>query len=160
MNQAQIHLLFNHWPIIGVMIGLILLLAGKFFPKTQSSRSGLMVLVLAALLAIPALLSGEGAEEIVEDQGVSKEVIHEHEEGAEKAFWAMEVLGVLALLALYNDHKTGKPGVLGNVTIVAAFVVTFMMVRVGHSGGLIKHPEIGEQQNSIAAPVETEEEDD
>ncbi len=136
------------------------MLAGKFFPKSQSSRSGLIVLVLAALLAIPALLTGEGAEEIVEEQGISKEVIHEHEEDAEKAFWAMEILGVLALLALVKDIKTGKPGVLGNVTIVAAFVVSFMMVGVGHSGGLIKHPEIGEQQNSIAAPAETEEEDD
>lgn len=160
MNSAQIHLLFNHWPIIATMVGLLLLLVAKFFPASQSRRSGLMVLVLAALLAIPALLSGEGAEEIVEEQGVSHELIHEHEESAEKAFWAMEILGLLALIALIQDVRHTKPGILFNIVIVVALGVSVMMTWVGHTGGLIKHPEISDPSAQQSSGSHSEAEDD
>ena len=56
------------------------------------------VFVLAALFTIPVYLTGEGAEEIVETyEESSHDVIHEHEETAEKVIWGMGLLGVLAL---------------------------------------------------------------
>ncbi|MFC7671286.1 hypothetical protein ACFQT0_30695 [Hymenobacter humi] len=85
MNQAHWHLLLNHAPILGSLFGLVLLLlAVALRLQPVLLRTGLVTLIVAALLTIPTQLTGDGAEEVVEDQpGVSEPLIHEHEEAAE-----------------------------------------------------------------------------
>ncbi len=81
MNQAHFHLLLNHAPIIGPAFGIAVLLAGFIFKSDPVKRAALGIFVLAALLAIPAFLTGEGAEEIVEKlPGVNETLMETHED--------------------------------------------------------------------------------
>ena len=83
MNAAQIHLLSNHIPLALPFIGILILLISIFIKSDIAKRIGYLILVLGGLFTIPTFLSGEGAEEIVEQIGRSHDLIHEHEESAE-----------------------------------------------------------------------------
>ena len=84
MNAAHIHLLLNHFPILGALFAAGVLLAGVLFNDRKINQVGLVSLVLFAILTIPAFLTGEGAEEVLEElPGISNASIKDHEEIAE-----------------------------------------------------------------------------
>ena len=84
MNEAHLHITLNHFPIIGSIIGVTILMAGLFFKSRDTLRTGLVILIVGAVVAIPTYLTGEAAEETVEHMsGISHDLIHEHEEKAE-----------------------------------------------------------------------------
>lgn len=148
MNEAHVHLLLNHFPIIGTLFGVLFLAYGLLLKNKSILHAGLLTLFLMALIAIPTQLTGEGAEEIVEEVGVDHEVIHQHEEAAELAIWFMVGLGLLALATLLISRRTsGRDTVLKGLyiaTLVLSVVVFVMMARVGSLGGEIRHTEVRE----------------
>lgn len=148
MNDAQLHLILNHYPILGTLFG-VLLAAYGFFAKNKSIlHAGLVTLFVAALIAIPTYLTGEGAEEIVEELGVDHDVIHAHEEAAELAVWLMMGLGLLSaatfFLSLRASMNNSTIRILYIVTLVAGLAVFGYMARVGGLGGKIRHTEVRE----------------
>ncbi len=66
VNVAHLHLVLNHFPIIGVILTLPWLAYALFFKNASILRASLITLVAIALITIPVYLSGEGAEDIVE----------------------------------------------------------------------------------------------
>lgn len=151
MNPAHLHLLLNHFPILGALFAAAVLLAGVALNDRKINQVGLVAMVIFTLLAIPAFLSGEGAEEILEEYpGISNAAIHDHEELAELALWVMVFAGVVALVGfILQWRKEHLHRSLSTVALVAALVAFGMMARVGLSGGEIRHPEI---VKPLAAP--------
>lgn len=140
MNEAHVHLLLNHAPILGCLFGLILLGFGLVRRDASLSKAGLITLLGAAALGIPTQLTGEGAEELVEElPGVTHALIHAHEEAAELGFWALELTGALALGALLIRQKAR---LLMSLTLAGALVSFGLLARAGNLGGLISHPEL------------------
>jgi len=143
-NGAHIHLLLNHVPILGSFFILPLLLYGVLRKNSVMAIAGLLLTVAVAAVTIPAYLTGEEAEEAVENIiGVSKTAIHEHEEQAEIAYYAMLMAGALALGTLLPVFKQ-KQVSFGLVwAVIAVLSVTLLlMTRTGNSGGKIRHSEI------------------
>ena len=66
MNEAHLHLTFNHLPIIIPIIGLLIMIGGILLKSEVIKRTAYAVFILGALATIPAFASGEGAEEIAE----------------------------------------------------------------------------------------------
>jgi hypothetical protein len=143
MNGAHLHLLLNHMPILGSLFGLVLLLVAMVRRQPALVKAGLITLLIAAALAIPTNMTGEGAEEVVENYpGVTRALIHEHEEAAELAMWALELTGALALVSLLllaRGHA--RATLLTRLTLAGAFVSFGLMARAGNLGGQIMHPE-------------------
>ncbi|GIV40577.1 MAG: hypothetical protein KatS3mg033_2377 [Thermonema sp.] len=144
MNAAHLHLVVNHLPIAGMFFGSLVLLVSLLLRKKEMAMTGLGLVILAALLAIPALLTGEGAEEIVEElPEVSHRLIHAHEEAAETAFWLVEIIGAFALFSFWwLMKKDGYPFYLLLANLLFAAGVLFMLGQVGNTGGKIRHSEI------------------
>ena len=88
--------------------------------------------------------TGEGAEEIVEDiPNVGKQIIHEHEEFAEKLAVVLYILGVVSLFGLYANFKNhSKAKLTSYLALVIAIVGVVLAKSVGTSGGEIRHTEI------------------
>ena len=83
MNPAHLHLMLNHIPVLGMAFGLALVSLALLRKSEELKRISLGFLIVIALLAIPAYLTGEPAEELVENlPGVSKSSIEQHEEAA------------------------------------------------------------------------------
>lgn len=154
MNQAHLHLLLNHLPILGALFGLLILAGGFFLKNDAVKRTALGMFVLSAILAIPAYLTGEGAEEIVESlPGVTENLIEAHEDMANIFLWMVGALGLIALATLYTDLKSKKAAsMLYALTFAAAIGTMVFAQRVGASGGEIRHTEI--RSGATAAAVE------
>ena len=143
MNYAHLHLLLNHFPIIGSIIGLGLFLT-SFFGKNQDlRRASYIVFAGIALITIPAFLSGFGAQQMIKGPGVSDALIRRHESSALLSLWFMEMTGALALIGLWQSQQTGRPS-HWNVSAVLLFslLTVGLMARTGNTGGDIRHPEV------------------
>lgn len=146
MNPTHVHLLITHLPIYGTLMGIIVL-AFAILKKSAVTRSAAyIVFIVAALGGSIAFVTGEEAEEKVEDiQGVSHDDIEEHEEAANYALYTTIALGVLSLAGLVIDNK--RPAMAPRFAIVVLLIGLFSFVvtaRTGYLGGQIRHTEIKE----------------
>jgi uncharacterized membrane protein len=154
MNFVQIHLLLNHFPVIGSFIGFGLFLV-SFFGKSESlRRSSLIVFVAVALIAIPAFASGKGAQLMLKDQpGISDDFVQRHEGAAMLALWFLEATGAFALAGLWQIHRRARMA-RWNLAAVLIFslIAAGLMARTGNTGGEISHAEV--RASREATPTE------
>lgn len=157
MNGAHIHLVVNHFPIVGLFIGVLVLLSGFLLKKPQVKITALGIFVLSALGSVAAFISGEEAEEVVEILAVvSDTMIHQHEEFAEVFMIMMLVLGGISLITAYLEFKKSKFSKKGYILVVLISLANiFISKYVGTSGGEITHVEI--RINSDVIKVESDE---
>jgi hypothetical protein len=144
MSPVHIHLLLNHVPILSVLFGTAVLLYGLLCQRADGVRIGLGTLVIAALVAVPVYLTGDGAEETVEDlSGVSEALIEEHEEAAEAGLIGAGVLGAMAALSLFAGRRQPRRvGPLRWAVAVGGLAAFGWLAYVGSLGGQIRHTEI------------------
>jgi uncharacterized membrane protein len=143
MNFAQVHLLLNHFPILGSIFGIALLLVAILRKSEELKRVTLGAFIVFALLALPVYFSGEPAEKVIENfPGVTENVIHPHEVFAKYALIGIEILGVLSLVGwlAFRRSKAIPSGFVAAVFILS-LVVAGLMVWTGHLGGMIRHTE-------------------
>ncbi|NBW26950.1 MAG: hypothetical protein EBR38_00080 [Flavobacteriaceae bacterium] len=144
MNDAHLHLLVNHFPIIGTILGLGILITGILQKNKSVKNTAYILFIVAAIFAAFSMGTGEGAEELVEDlPSIGKQIIHEHEEIAEKFAIIMYLNGFLGLLTLYTSIKNHKLATtFSYITLVLAIIAAVFAKSVGTSGGEIRHTEI------------------
>jgi uncharacterized membrane protein len=154
MNDAHLHLVVNHFPIIGTIFGLGVLITGLLLKNESVKNTAYVLFVVAAIFGAFSMGTGEGAEEMVEDMpNIGKQIIHEHEELAEKLALVLYVTGFFALLSLFaavKKHKFAK--ILSFITLALALVAGILSKSVGTSGGEIRHTEIREEAVKAGAP--------
>lgn len=162
MNQAHFHLLTNHLPIVGLVIGVLTLIVGLLLKKSQVKLTALGILIFSALASIAAFYTGEGAEEIVEQYaGVSEKLIHDHEEHAELFFTLILILGGLSLIAFVMElRKLKSAKYIIIVTLLLALADGVVAKYVGTSGGEIRHIEIREDAPTNSNNYDEPEEND
>lgn len=144
MNEAHLHLLVNHFPIIGALFGLGILITGMLLKNNSVKNTAYILFIIAAIFAAFSMGTGEGAEELVEDlPNIGKKIIHEHEEVAEKFAIIMYVTGLFGLLSFYTalkNHKLAKT--FSFITLAFALLAAVFSKSVGTTGGEIRHTEI------------------
>jgi uncharacterized membrane protein len=103
------------------------------------------VLILSALGAVVAYLTGEGAEETVENiQGVAENAIEAHEEFAMFALISLIYTGIASILGVILTLK--KSSFANKISIVILFLALVgfgLVARTGYLGGKIRHTEVG-----------------
>jgi uncharacterized membrane protein len=152
MNYVHLHLLLNHFPIIGTIVGLGLLLVSFLGKNEDLRRSSYIVFAGVALMSIPAFLSGFGAQIMVKGPAVSDALIQRHEGSALLSLWFVLATGALALVGLWQSQQTSHPP-RWNVSAVLLFslLAVALMARTGNTGGDIRHPEVRPGQTITAA---------
>jgi hypothetical protein len=144
VNLAHLHLLLNHFPIIGTIVGVGLFLFSLAGKNDDLQRAGLIIFSVMALLSLPTFFSGIGAQGAIEKlPGVSNVLIDRHEGAATLALLFMEITGALSLAGLWQSHKFSRPARWNIVTVLLLALITVgLMARVGTTGGDVRHPEI------------------
>ena len=142
-NWAHVHLLLNHIPLLGVFFGLVLLAAASYWQNEEWKKAALWAFVIVALLAIPAYLTGEPAEDVVENlPGIEDSLIEEHEDSALLSLIGIEVLGAASLAGLFFFSRSGSIHSGWILACLLLAVVTAAMLGwTAHLGGNIHHPE-------------------
>jgi uncharacterized membrane protein len=159
MNAAHLHILINHFPIIGLIFSLGIFLVAAVRKRPDLARTALVMLVVVALISIAVYLTGEPAEEIVESlPGTSETILERHEEAGLIALVALEVLGALSLLVLIAHRRPQPlPGWLLYTLLVLAVVVTGWVAWTSSIGGQITHPEARPGFDPAIATIDLEE---
>jgi uncharacterized membrane protein len=144
MDATYLHLVLTHFPIVGTVIGIGILVYGQFSKHNEIKKVAFATFILLAILTMPVYLTGEGAEETVEHlPGVSESLIESHEELAETAIWLMGLLGVLSLINLFAIiKKLSFAKTLTLITLVVSLGTFGIFAKVGSLGGEIRHSEI------------------
>lgn len=93
MNDAHLHMVVNHFPIVGTIVAIGILIAGLLNKNQSIINTAYVLFIIGAVFGILSMNTGEGAEELVEDMpGIGWKIIHEHEELAEKMALLLDVL--------------------------------------------------------------------
>ena len=144
MNEAHLHMVVNHFPIIGTILAIGILIAGLLSKNRSIINTSYVLFVIGAIFGILSMNTGEGAEELVEDMpGIGWKIIHEHEELAEKMALLLDILGVLSLVGFYLQYKkNAKEKLVSYIILLIGIASLFVIQKEGTSGGEIRHTEI------------------
>ncbi|HLK48644.1 MAG TPA: DUF6644 family protein [Bryobacteraceae bacterium] len=153
MDLAHLHLLLNHFPVIGTIIGGGLFVLALLVKSDDLKRASLAVLLGISLLAIPTYISGNGAQDAIKSlPGISKSLVETHEGAAFLALGFMEFTGAFAWLALWQFRRLARvPNWNLAVILLLTLVSLALMARASNLGGEIRHAEI-RAEPSAAAP--------
>ena len=152
MDTTHLHLLLNHVPTIGFVIGIGLFVLALLARSEDLKRGSLVVLVGIALVSIATYTTGNAAQGAVciaadedpcQDATVSKTMIEEHETAAFLALGFIQLTGALAWLGLWSYRRRSQlsPLLAGSVLVISA-VAFALGARAANIGGEIRHFEI------------------
>lgn len=152
MNAAHLHLLLNHFPLIGFVFSLLLLTLGLFRSNESYVRAGFLIILVSGLFAVPTYLAGEPAEKVIEKlPGFSEKLVEAHEEAAELAIWFIGAATLAAGAALWLSIKrTVSSKMILRALLALNLVALILIGRTSNLGGKISHPEIRDTNSSTA----------
>ena len=158
MNLAHLHLVLNHWPIIGTFIGVALLLVAVFARSNDIKHVSYGVFAFLALGTIPVYLSGNASAEATKNMNFPTVLVDTHEGAALLAFMFLELTGLFALIELWRFTRNGeRPSSRGlskgqSAVLILSILTAILMVMAGTTGGDIHHPEIIAEGESESPP--------
>jgi hypothetical protein len=156
LSPAHLHLILNHIPVLGTMLFAPLVLVWGLLRRSRDvTQIGLLLAVLLAVTTIPIYLTGEPAEEQVENQPwFDEQRVETHEERAEAGLMAVLVTGVAALVGLWLA-RGGRPYRRDfSIAVLLGLVVSASLFALAAlDGGRIRHDEV-RPVGAMAAPSE------
>lgn len=154
INGAHIHLMVNHFPVVGMLLILLLFLYGLARGSEEIQKAGLGAFVLLALMTVPVYLSGEFAEKAVKDlPGVTEAFIGRHEEMAGLSLVLIEALGIACGAGLIFFRRSAAiPKWFIALVLVLSFSASAIVGFTANLGGQIRHTEIRDVVDSPIAP--------
>lgn len=144
MDQTHIHLVINHLPIFGSILGGLVLAYGIWSKSNETQIAAYGLFIISSVGAGVAYLTGEAAEESVENvTGVFEATIERHEDFAIYALVSLIILGVASIIGIFLTlKKSSATRTLAFVIVLISLVSFGLAVRTGYLGGQIRHSEI------------------
>lgn len=158
MNLTHLHLILNHFPVIGTLLGLLLLGWALLRKNNELLSVASFIIVVMAIIGFAVMSTGDAAEDTVENiAGISEAAIEAHEEAAEASIWILAAAGALGIISLIWKNILQNPSRIPFVlTLLVSMVAFGGMSYTGYQGGKIRHTELDNNAMSIGvgAPVE------
>jgi hypothetical protein len=143
-KPEYIHVVLNHLPIYGTMLGAFALAVSLFLRSRTAQITALILTLIAGVSAYPVFVTGERAykaiRSLTDDAGA--DWLDEHMDRAEKTISAFYLLALLALAGLLVPIKWPKLGMpLAALTLAAAILCSGIAIFIAQPGGWVRHPE-------------------
>ena len=144
MNDAQLHLVFTHLPIIGLGFGILLNLVAILRKSQELQKLTLWYYLLLGVFALLAYLTGDDAGKMMQTYpGITEDIIEPHENFALFFFIGLMVTSALAMVGLYiTKTKVQFLKKFNLILLIAALLLSILAVKTGSTGGAIRHIEI------------------
>lgn len=144
MNATHIHLLLTHFPIVGTLIASALMVWAIVKNNPKFKDFAATIIVVLAVSAVIVNVTGESAEDTVENiAGINKSAIEVHEEAAKPALILTLAAGLLCTVFLFFSlRKLPMRKSLFLACTVLTVLAFAAMARAGYYGGQIRHTEI------------------
>ena len=144
MTIVHLHLLANHFPILGSIFVTALFLVALVLRNPLIQKISLWFLVFIALTTAVAYFSGDQSVNAVRGLAdISQPMIEQHASAARTELILMFFTGVVALgSALFYLKRPKFPIVVLATVLILLLANSAFSIYVGFLGGQIHHPEI------------------
>ena len=143
-QQAYLHILINHLPIIGTAMGTLALMIALCYRQRAALVTALALLLVSGIAAYPVYKTGEGAykpiRKIADDAGA--EWLDEHMDRADRWTWVFYLMAVLAIAAIVVPVKWPSAALpLAGITFVVSILALGAGGYIAQAGGRVRHTE-------------------
>ena len=145
MNFAHIHIVLNHVPTLGTLVGVAVLILALVMRREDLQKFSLLFLMVMTLLVLPTYLTGPAAQVLLERNGteVPDALLEAHQNSAILTLILMTLLGTLAWVGLWQFRRLGRPTSMNTrAVLVLGLLTAAVILRTSGMGGKISHPEI------------------
>ena len=143
---SHFHMILNHFPTVGFVIALAFYITALVKNDVVMKRTGLVLLVVCAILGVPTYVTGNASMWALTDPlvpGISKAVINAHRDMALLTLFGLAFTGVAAWIELWRFRHLGRFSSRSLYLVLVFAIITLgVMAETGHRGGQINHPEI------------------
>ena len=155
MSFTHLHLLLNHFPVIGTIIGIALLGVAVTRKNTELMKTTLGLFAALGVITVIVYFTGEPAEEAIEKlPGFSEAITERHEEFALVATIVLASFGALALSALAVFRGKSMPRWVTLFSLVLALASGAVMGYTAMLGGQVRHTEVRAGSANVSATQE------
>jgi len=147
MYATHFHLMLMHFPVVGIIIGIGILIYGLVIKNDMVKKIALTIFIIMGIFTIPIYFTGEWSKLIIEKlPGISDDFIKSHEAMSIKTIF---LTGILLLLSIISLITIKKQSAFANTIIIITLLVSIFtsgfFVKAANLGGKIRHSEIIEQ---------------
>ncbi len=140
MNQAHFHIMIAHIPVIGIAIASVFLFISLFIKNESIRRFVFWYTLLISISVIPVILSGEGAEKVIEKLKLADEnLIDRHEDFAKYPTIFSILLAVLSGVFLIWKRFSNM---IVTLLLIISLTASGLLFLLSNRGGEIRHSEI------------------
>ncbi len=138
LDLTHLHPMIVHFPIALLIVGFVCECVGIVFKKKLFTDSALLLLVIGALGAVAAFLSGKYAGEGLIEAGTLKQAVETHEQAAELSMWLAVAATIFRVVLAFLKRYSGP---LRWISLALFFAVVLAIARTGFYGGelVFKH---------------------
>jgi hypothetical protein len=155
LKPEYVHTLLNPLPVYGLLVGVLVLLAGILTKNRGLRTAGLVVTILCAVSAYPVLLFGQHGYNHLAPQldTESKQWLDTHMDRAEHFIYAFYLTAAIGVAALALPKKFVRSStILLWLTIFCAVITLGIGGWISRSGGEVSHSEFrGDQPPDFPA---------
>ena len=149
----HLHIVLNHFPFIGGIFVLGLLIASAYMKNDGMRRVSLILFVVLGLLAIPTYITGAAAGWAYQGRpDMSNELLQAHRDAALMALTFLGLTGTVAWLVLWRERRYGRVSNAGTYAVLGLGIVALLtVVETGSLGGTVLRPEL--RQGALPEPT-------
>ena len=142
----HLHIVLNHFPLIGSLFVLGLLIASAYMKNDGMRRVSLILFVVLGLLAIPTYITGAAAGWAYQGRpDMSTQILDAHRDAALLAFVFLGLTGIASWLVLWRERRFARTSNAGLYTVLALGCVALLTtIETGSLGGTVLRPELRE----------------
>ena len=154
-DPAYRHVVLNHFPITGLLVAWIVLVAGLLLRQSETSRVGLALVAVTAGSALFVMSAGEAAFPAVYDalDGSGREWLDRHAELA--GIWGRTLYVTFMLAAAALAVAVWRPAWAAPLSIAAALsaaVALAATTAIADAGGKVRHAASVRARRILAGP--------
>lgn len=153
MNDVHLHLLVNHFPIIGLFFGFLILLFGILKNNPTLKSTTYIIFIFCTIMGKISMMTGGKAAQMTKTiEEISRDHIRTHAGDASLFMKPLYILGLVSIFGLVSIvKKRESEKFVSYCVILIAAICMFLSKNVGTSGGEIRHIEIRENTNISSA---------
>ena len=153
----EAHLFFNHVPLVGLVFGLVFLVAGLKWSSDAALRASLRIFVAMGVIVVLVAGSGLVSAHILADATwLDADALSRHRLAGIFTLAILVTLGGLSGAMLSSSRNTSTLPAWGRTAVlVLALVALGACLWTAYVGGRLRHSELRQTRSSLNRPVST-----
>ena len=149
----HLHIVLNHFPLIGSVFVLGLLIASAYMKNDDMRRISLILFVVLGLLAIPIYITGAAAGWAYQGRpDTPAQLLAAHGDAGLLALIFLGLTGTASWLVLWRERRYGQASNAGFIAVLALGVIALLtIIEAGSLGGTVIRPEL--REGALAEPI-------